>query len=176
MRENGEKSKRIFLYTFVIADKFQIPVYSMLSEVHNMSHITHWFNEFVRLFKEIPDVFVSDMSSVLLNAAAKSFAGCADLKDYIGWLFNLLKHSDDKGRSITCYIRIDVAHLVKNITTCDALKTKPIEQREFFIRAACLLIKCSCLAYAEKVLRSILIVSKSDKKGTPFSIHKRLFG
>lgn len=117
IRENGEKSKRIFLYTFLIADDFEIPIYSMLSEVHTMSFLTFWFNEFMRLYNDIPDEFVCDMSKVLLNAAAKSFAGCADINDYIEWLFNLVKNSDNNGRNIKCFIRIDVAHLVKNIAS-----------------------------------------------------------
>lgn len=44
VRENGEKSKQIFLYTFVIADDFEIPINSMLSEVHTMSHVSYWFS------------------------------------------------------------------------------------------------------------------------------------
>lgn len=144
----------------------------MLSEVHTMSHITYWFNEFVRLFKDIPNVFVSDMSSVLLNAAAKSFGGCADLTDYIDWLFNTLRKTDNNARNVNCFIRIDVAHLVKNVTTCDALKLKSSLQREFFIRATCLIVKCTGLTQAERVLRSILIVAKSDTKGESFSVHK----
>ena len=105
MRENGEKSKRIFLYSFVIADDFEIPVYSMLSEVHTMSHVTHWFNEFIRLYKDIPNEFVCDMSTVLLNAAAKSFAVCADINDYVDWLFNLIKHSNNNGRNFFGCVR-----------------------------------------------------------------------
>lgn len=145
----------------------------MLSETHTTSHITHWFNEFIRLYKDIPNVFISDMSSVLLVGAAKSFAGCADLTDYIDWLFNTLCNPGNASRNISCYIRIDVAHLVKNVTTCDALKKKPSEEREFFIRSTCLLVKCSSIAHAERVLRSILIVAKSGTKGESYSVHKK---
>lgn len=137
-----------------------------------MSHVTHWFNEFVRLFKDVPNVFVSDMSSVLLNSAAKAFGGCADVPDYIDWLFNTIRNPDSNTRNVKCFIRIDVAHLVKNITTCDALKLKSSEQREFFIRATCLIVKCSGIIQAETILRSILIVAKSETQGEPFSAHK----
>lgn len=173
VRENGEHSKRIFLYAFVIADDFEIPVYSMLSEVHTMSHITNWFNEYIRLYNDIPNEFVCDMSTVLLNAAAKSFAGCANINDYVEWLFNLVKHSNNNGRNIKCYIRIDIAHFIKNITTSECLKGKPPDQKQFYIRATCLMIKCTCLPQAQQILNSILIVAKSSNKGEAFSTHKQ---
>lgn len=173
MRENGEKSKRIFLYTFVIADDFEIIVYSMLSEEHTMSHVTHWFNEFFRLYNDIPNEFVCDMSAVLLNAAAKSFAGCANIDDYVDWLFNLVQNNSNNGRNIKCFIRIDVAHFVKNVSTCDSLKCKSADQKQFYIRATCLLIKCTPLLQVEKILTSILIVAKSSAKGDAFLTHKR---
>lgn len=173
VRENGDKSKRIFLYTFVIEDDFEIPVYSMLSEVHTMSHITYWFHEFIRLYNHIPNEFVCDMSTVLLNAAAKSFGGCANIDDYVNWLFNVVKHSNNNGRNIKCFIRIDVAHFVKNLATCDSLKCKPSDQKQFYVRATCLLINCTSLAQAEKILSSILIIAKSSAKGEAFKIHKQ---
>lgn len=144
----------------------------MLSEDHTLICVLRWFNEFVSLFQDIPDVFISDMSTVLLNAAAKSFGGCRDVSDYIDWLFNTLTKTGKDSRKIKCYIRIDVAHLVKNITICDALKSKQDDQREFFIRATCLLIKCISIVQAEKILRSILIVAKSYVKGETFITHK----
>lgn len=173
VRENGEKSKRIFLYTFVIADDFEIPLYSMLSEVHTMSHVTYWFHEFIRLYNDIPNEFVCDMSTVLLNAAAKSFAGCANIDDYVNWLFNVVKHSNNYGRNIKCFIRIDVAHFVKNLASCESLKCKSSDQKQFYVRATCLMIKCTSLPLAEKILTSILIVAKSSAKGEAFKAHKQ---
>lgn len=173
LRENGEKSKQIFLYTFVIADNFEVPIYSMLSEVHTMSHVTYWFQEFVRIFKTIPNEFICDMSTVLLNAAAKTFAGCANINDYVDWLFNLLKYRNGNGREIKCFIRIDVAHFIKNLTECDGFKGKPAIHKQFYVRSTCLLVKCQSLEQAELILTSILVVAKSSAKGEAFLKHKQ---
>lgn len=147
-------------------DKCQMPVFSILLEAHNMNFISYCLSEFVRLFGDIPDIFKSDMSLVLLNAAARSFGNCANIDEYIDWLFSMHKNSKwSNMKKPKCYIRIDVAHFVKNLTTCDALKNKSAEQRQFYIRSTCLLIKCTCLTQAERILRSILIVTKSQNKG-----------
>lgn len=144
-----------------------MPVFSMLSEVHNMNFVAFYFGEFVRIFGDIPSQFKCDMSLVLLNAAARSFENCANIFEYVDWLFGMHKNSNLSGcRKPTCYIRIDVAHFVKNVTSCDALKTKPAEQRQFYIRSLCLLIKCTSLTQAERISRAILVVAKSKTKGT----------
>lgn len=138
----------------------------MISEAHHMSHILHWFFEFIRLFDDVPNIFVSDMSQVLLNAAAIAFGNCANLSEYIECLFAIAKHPDRSGaRPIKCYIRIDINHFVKNITTCDALKLKSAEHKQFLIRAVCLLILCTSLKKLEKILHSILVVAKSKVTG-----------
>lgn len=172
MRENGQKSQQIYLYTFVISDGFQVPIYSMLSEVHNMNHITHWFNEFIRLFDDTPNEFVSDMSNVLLNAAARSFGNCRNISEYVEVLFNMIRNPNDAVKKTECFIRIDIAHLVKNITSCDALKMKSAEQRELYIRATCLIIKSMGLQQAERIIHSILVVAKSETKGEAFYTNK----
>lgn len=112
------------------------------------------------------------MSTVLLNAAAKSFAGCANINDYVNWLFNLVKFGNDNGREINCFIRIDVAHFIKNLTESDGIKGKPASHKQFYVRSTCLLIKCLSLAQAELILTSILIVAKSSAKGEAFLKHK----
>lgn len=168
VREDGERSQQILLYTFIInMNGHQMPVFSMLSEVHNMNFVAFYFGEFVRIFGDIPSVFKCDISLVLLNAAARSFGNCANIDEYVDWLFGMHKNSNLSGcRKPTCYIRIDVAHFVKNVTSCDALKTKPAEERQFYIRSLCLLIKCTSLTQAERISRAILVVAKSKNKGT----------
>lgn len=167
MKENSEKSQKILLYTFVISDcEFQVPIFSMVSEAHHMGHIVGWFFEFIRFFDDTPDIFVSDMSAVLLNCAAVAFARCIDVYEYCELLFILVKNPNDPyTRKLKHQIRIDVNHLVKHITTCDALKMKSAEQKQFFTRATCLLIPATDLGQARSILQSIMIVAKSKTTG-----------
>lgn len=162
-RENGELSHAIYLYTFVISDQqFQIPIMSMLSEVHHLSHILYFFFEFIRFFDDAPKMFLADMSQVLLNAAAIAFSNCANLSEYIEWLFAMATDPEREGGLMPyCYIRIDINHLVKNITTSDALKLKSAAHRQFLIRATCLLIPCTSIEKVRRILYSILVVVKS---------------
>lgn len=146
----------------------------MISESHNTSHILYWFFEFIRLFDDVPKVFISDMSTVLLNAAANAFGNFANISEYINRLFDMIQNAN--GLIVPkCYIRIDINHLVKNITTCDALKLKSAEHKQFLIRSTCLLISCTSLEKARKILYSILIVAKSAFKGTGYVTSFLLF-
>lgn len=172
-RLDGGVTKRFYLYTLIItSDGSQVPIYSMVTEDHTMNHIAYWLNEFISLFGHIPDRFVSDMSKVLLNSAARSFGVCADIDDYCGQLFNLAKTNISE-KQMKCLIQIDVAHFIKNICQCPSLKSHP-HQREFYIRATCLLIKCTYLKQAENMIHSILVlvVAKSVTKGDEFHTNK----
>lgn len=144
----------------------------MLSEVHHQSHILYWFFEFIRYFDDVPDMFVSDMSTVLLNSAAIAFASCTNIFQYSELLFLLIKNPNDPyTRKLKHQIRIDVNHLVKNITTCDPLKAKSSEQKQFFARATCLLIPVTDLAQARRILQSIMVVAKSKTIGMTYKSH-----
>lgn len=141
----------------------------MISETHNTSHIVYWLFEFVRLFQDIPNTFISDMSIVLLSSAAIAFAGFGSVWDYIDWLFAIITSQNiTSARLPKCQIRIDLNHLVKNIANCDAIKLKPNppNHKQFLVRATCLLIKCASLEKARSILYSILVVTKSKVQGT----------
>ncbi|XP_055306691.1 uncharacterized protein LOC129570987 [Sitodiplosis mosellana] len=176
VHEDGEKSEPIYLYSFVISDHFQIPIWSMISGAHHLSFVLYWFFDFIRLYGDAPKEFKSDMSQVLLNAAAIAFASCANISEYADWLFNMAKNRNDSNISSflpKCFIRIDVNHLVKNITSCDELKSKSAEHKQFLVRATCLLIPCTSLEKARKILYSILVVAKSKVKDSVFNNHKK---
>lgn len=140
----------------------------MLSEAHHLSHLLYWFYEFIRVFDDVPKEFKSDMSQVLLNAASIAFAYCPNVSAYIDWMFSIAKNPNDTNINYdipSCYIRIDVNHLVKSIASCAELKSKSTEQKQFLIRATCLLIPCTSLEKVRRILFSILVVAKCKIKG-----------
>ncbi|XP_055308869.1 uncharacterized protein LOC129572793, partial [Sitodiplosis mosellana] len=159
----GRKSQQIHLYTLVISDGFQIPVHSMITDAHNTSLVSYWLREFVRFTGDTPNVFICDMSSVLLNSAAREFAKCDDISEYAEILFNM--HTEPNIKIPKCYIRCDRNHFIKLVASCDALKEVSALQKQFYIRSVCLLMNCRRISQAEMILLSILTVAKSEFKG-----------
>lgn len=164
-RPGGEKSGQIFFYTMVISDGFQVPVYSMLSEMNDANWITYWLSEWVRSTSNIPNQFTSDMSMALLNGGVRAFTSCASVSDYIELMFDLLLQTTANRQIPFCFIRIDIAHLMKNVTTCDALHNKPKKMRDFFIRCVALLVLITDINEARDHILSVLIVARSLTEG-----------
>lgn len=150
----------------VISDGFQIPIHSMISEVHNTSVVSFWLREFVRLTGDVPDVFVSDMSKVLLNSAAREFANCPSIADYADILFNM--HFGSTQKIPSCCIRIDKNHFIKHVASCAALRDSSKLQREFYIRCVYLLMQSTNIKQAEFILLATLTVAKCEFQGKKY--------
>lgn len=165
-RPGDEKSGQIFFYTMVISDGFLVPIQSMLSEQNDANWITYFMSEWVRETSEIPNQFTSDMSMALLNGAVKSFASCGSVADYVRQLFDLLCNVTTNAPTPKCFVRIDVAHFMKNLTSCDLLKNSPKKVRDFYIRSVAYMMKIVNFDEARQHIRSILIVARSKTEGT----------
>lgn len=153
----------------MISDRFQISIFSMLSEIHNANHITFWLNEWIRLGGIVPREFVCDMSLALLNAGVRAFAKEFTILDYINTLFNTMNARENNAISSmkipNCFIRIDIAHLMKNVTSCKALQKKPLKVKDFFIRCVALLMRMDSLMEAMEHIKAVLIVAYSETEG-----------
>lgn len=147
----------------VISDGFQIPIISMLSEVYNTSIVSLWFCEFIRLTGDVPDVFICDMSKVLLNAAAREFANCSGIAEYADILIKM--HSESVPKIPPCCIRYDKNHFFKHVASCEALRNASKLQKEFYMHSVSLLMQSKSLAQAEFILVSVLAVAKCEFEG-----------
>lgn len=141
----------------------------MLSEAQNANMITFWLTEWIRIGGAIPSEFVCDMSLALLNAGVRAFAKEWTIRDYINTIFNLVNAQENKvvptNKTPSCFIRIDLAHLMKNVATCTALKKKPTKVRDFFIRCIAILVKTDSLEKAKDHIKAVLIVAFSKTEG-----------
>lgn len=162
-RPNGTLSSHIFLYSFVISDEYQVSVHSAFSERNDMSFIKHWMDEWLRLGGSIPNEFVADMSAALLGAAAVIFGRQSSMISYTNTLFNILNGGTDERPS--CFIRIDIAHFIKKITSCDALKTQRLKHKDFLVRSVVLMIKMRDLPAIREHLLQVLVVALSSTEG-----------
>lgn len=64
-----------------------------------------------------------------------------------------------------CFIRIDIAHLIKSITTWKSLQTVTNKVKQFFIRAIGLVILSTTLEDVEKLIGQIFVVALSETEG-----------
>lgn len=174
-RPGGALSGQIHLYSIVIAGGFQASVFSLLSEKHDANFLTFWLREFIRLGASIPNEYIVDMSFALLNAGAIAFGNRANLEEYVDDLFHgimIHSHGGDeiyqnafKLKNPPCHVRIDINHLMHNVTSCPALKTVRRKVKELFVRSVALMILETSFYTLERHIRAVLFVSLSQTRG-----------
>lgn len=140
----------------------------MVSERHDANFITFWLMEWLRHGGSVPKEFTVDMSlsvdMALLNAGTRVFANFSSLRSYIDALFKF--HFSSTSFVVpNSYIRIDIAHLMKNIATSKSLYRVRPKVKEFFVRCVAELVKETDFKNAEKHIRNVLIVALSKTEG-----------
>lgn len=135
----------------------------MLSEKHDTNFISYWLSEWIRLGATIPNEFVSDMSLALLGAAVKAFTKQSTLSLYIDYLYQM--HLSGAPINPGCFIRIDIAHFMKNVARCKPLINSRKKVRDFYIRCVGLLLKTKAIEDAKYLIHAILVVALSKTEG-----------
>lgn len=143
----------------------------MLSERHDANILTFWLREFIRLGASIPNEFIVDMSFALLNAGAIAFGNHADIEDYVDSLFHkLLLQSqnvdqNNQNRLPPCHVRIDIAHLMKNVATSKAFKGCRSKVKEMFVRSVGLMVLENDLDELRAHITAVLFTALSENRG-----------
>jgi len=158
-------SSDIFLYMAVVHTDFgQIPITQMLSERHDTLTIYYWLGQWLKSGVKIPNEAVSDYSRALLGAMAKAFSNCSSLHSYIDKCFLAL--NGHIGELPTCFLRVDVSHMVKLFSRIKCLigvKNKYL--KEFYVRALRLLLTSVTLTSFKEILCAIFTVIFSETDG-----------
>jgi len=164
-------SKYIFIYIIVIKlpneNEGQISVCQMLSESHNTNTICFWLLEWRRNGALLPKEVVTDFSMALINAVCMSFSGCAEgSSTYIQRCMDVLLKSPGY-KLPSCYVRVDVAHLLKFVSTWKSLNNTHVRRRvkEFYVRAIGQLVMTTDLNEAKFLITNIFIVMLSEYEG-----------
>lgn len=161
---DGAKRNQTLLFSLCISDEFQVSVHSLLTEKQDASFIKYWLDEFVRMGGSVPNEFICDMSPALLSASVQSYGGKFGMSDYLNTLFRILTGGDDaKPR---CFIRIDIAHFIKDVAKCKHLKDVRLKHRDFFIRSVVLMIKMRSLSEIREHILAVMVVAMSQTEGT----------
>lgn len=123
----------------------------------------------MRLGGSVPNEFICDMSPALISAAVQAYGGKSSLPDYLNSLFNILNGGNDAMPK--CFVRIDIAHFVKDVAKCKHLKAVRLKHRDFFIRSVVLLIKMKSLSEIRNHIYAIMVVAMSQTEGKHSNIH-----
>lgn len=155
------------MYTLVISDKFLCPIWTILTEHNVANFISFWLKEWLRHGGTVPNELCVDMSLALLNAGVCAFTSYNSLSNYIDTLFSMNFFDEDRVTmpKIECFIRIDVAHLLKNVATCAAFANKKSKVRETYLRCMGLLVKATDIKEVTLLIKCTLILAYAQSEG-----------
>jgi len=130
-------SSHIFLYEGVLSsDEFQVSVLQMISEKQNTFTIYSWLQSWLNDGVLPPQETVTDCSMALLGAMARAFCGGITVNFYVNTCLEILLHGKSSAsHQLQCYMRIDIAHLIKLVCRwkCwQGIKSQHLKQ--FFVR------------------------------------------
>jgi len=82
-----------------------------------------------------PQETVSDFSMALLGAICRAFCGGITLRDYVEMCIDILNGNLSPRYELHCYIRIDIAHMVKLVCRWKCWSDQITNHvKEFFVR------------------------------------------
>lgn len=159
------KSSHIFLYEAVISTtSYQVPVTQMLSEKQDTLTIFYWLGQWLKDGVSISQEVVCDYSKALLSGITRAFCNGLTLHDYVNNCLAVL-NGNVSARPV-CYLRVDVAHLIKLVCRWTCWKGKrTIRLKEFYVRCTRLLIKSESLFEFKNIMIDILTVCYSETEG-----------
>lgn len=158
-------SSDIFLYMAVVHTDFgQIPITQMLSERHDTLPIYNRLGQWLKSGVKIPNEAVADYSRAILGAMAKAFSNSNCLHSYIDKCFlALYGHIEELP---TCFLRINVSHMVKLFCRNKCLiEIKNKYLKEFYVRALRLLLSTITLTSFREILCALFTVIFSETDG-----------
>jgi len=121
---------------------------------------TDWLNSGI----QPPNEAVSDFSMALLGAMSRAFCDGNSLRFYLNNCFNILVGQERQLPQ--CFIRIDVAHMMKIFCRLKSLTgIKNIYLKHFYVRGLRLLLTSCTIDEFKNMLTSLLTVMISEKDG-----------
>lgn len=137
----------------------------MISEKQDTLTISNWLTRWLNVGVSIPHEIVCDYSAALLGAVTKAFCNLS-LQCYVDKYFSLLIEPGKENTLPKCYVRIDVAHMIKIF--CRILYFKGIHNKNlkhFYVRCLQLLLTSVAFEKFTDILKTVLTVSMSETNG-----------
>lgn len=129
-------SSHIFLYEAVVSSgAYQTSVTQMISEKQDMFTIFSWLTLWMNDGVSAPQETVCDFSMALLGAITRAFCGGITVRTYVESCLDVLVYEKSTHPQLTCFVRIDIAHLIKMICRWKCWKgSRSYHLKDFFIR------------------------------------------
>lgn len=134
--QEGLLSSHIFLYEAVVTtNDYQCSITQMLSEKQDTFTIFSWLTQWLNEGVSAPEETVTDFSMALLGAISRAFCGGITLRDYVETCLEMLNGCTLPRYQVKCYIRIDIAHLIKLVCRWKCWSGQDTKHvKEFFVR------------------------------------------
>lgn len=159
-------SSYIFLYEAVISTNFgHIPVAQMLSEKQDTLTIWNWLEQWKKYVDKEPKETVCDYSRALLGALTRVFCDGMNLKTYTDTCF-LILNGNNNVKLPKCYIRLDVAHIIKIFCRFKDLTGKKNQYlKVFYVRGLRLLLTAENLSEFKTIIEALITVMVCETDG-----------
>lgn len=146
-----------FLYLIMIknGDSKSEPIGQFISADQHTRKIVY----FLEVWKEsfgTPNEITVDDSSALIKATIVAFTCCKTTDEYLERCQNILNGSGD---NLECYIRLDVAHFVKNVVRNEVFKSMHPKLKQFYTCIIGLMMKCDSFYKIKEIVKHALIVA-----------------
>jgi hypothetical protein len=175
VRRSTGKSGHIFLYSAVIREDVaggsnQYSVSNMLTERHDAASMEMWLLSWLRDGARIPPTVVIDMSKALFIAVTRAFAGVQSTAEYLRMCPTNagIVENENESRSVLppCFIRNDVAHVMKLMSSWNCLKGAIGCTRQFYLRVLGQIVQSNSLRNLHRLLMAFCTVALSETEGT----------
>lgn len=129
-------SSHIFLYEAVVSNgAYQTSVTQMLSEKQDTFTIFSWLTLWMNDGVSAPQESVCDFSMALLGAITRAFCGGMTVRTYVESCLEILTYKNSSHLKLSCFVRIDIAHLIKMVCRWKCWKgSRSYHLKEFFVR------------------------------------------
>jgi len=166
LKRNAFKlSGSIFLYEGLMCINNQsFTVMSMLSEQHDNISISSWLRRWLRCGIDAPKIAICDQLLALMSAIVQAFTKYPSLEQYLDACFSLVILKE-KVQVPKCFLRNDVNHFIHIVSQWSVVKNSRYPNtKEFITRGMGLLVMCTSVNKAEKILEAIftIILSRDD--------------
>lgn len=166
-RPFSNKSSAIFLYQAKVYDEstgMEFPVCQMISERHDNMAIYSWLYDWIKQSVPTPPSCVSDRSIAILSGAVQAFTQYKTLSEYLIHCYNVL-FFDEIEELPKCFVRCDIAHLIKNITCWKPLKKLTPNVRVFYVHSIAELLKANSVGQVENIVKALCQLASSTTVG-----------
>jgi len=166
IKRASSQDSPVFLYQCVLVSKDgSVPVFQMVSSDHRAVMIAFFLRNIIAKGIPASSTVISDFGWAILIAVSDVFAKYVDFRDYLQKCYAsaVLENID---MLPSCYIRLDVSHLINMVAKWNCLKGKDkILVRVFNLRCIGQVYQMDNFAEIEYIIESLMSVALSKTIG-----------